>query len=121
MKKIILSLVAIASAGSIAFAQNYDEIKNLLFLRQYKKAKESLDKNWTNTKFTAKPEAHILKSNVLAGLSADSGVSNTDANALRSESKTVLYKYKEMDPKMTLVTEQGSIYSNGPITLYGGY
>jgi len=120
MKKILLSLVAIASAGSIAFAQNYDEIKNMLYLRQYKKAKESLDKSWTNAKFISKPEAYILKANVLAGLSADSSMTAESA-ALRTQSREALNKYKEMDPKMALAVEPGSVYSNAPITLYGGY
>jgi hypothetical protein len=121
MKKIILSLVAIASAGSIAFAQNYDDIKNMLYLRQYKKAKESLDKSWSNAKFVSKPEAYIIKANVLAGLSADSGVATSDAIALRAQSREALNKYREMDPKMALVTEPGSIYTSAPITIYSGY
>lgn len=120
MKKIILSLVTIACAASVAFAQNYEDIKNLLYLKQYKKAKEQLDKSWTNAKFVSKPEAYILKANVLSGLSTDSSMAS-EAASLRAQSREAFDKYREMDPKMALVVEPNSIYSAAPIIMYGGY
>jgi hypothetical protein len=120
MKKIVLSLVAIACSASVVFAQNYEDTRNLLYLKQYKKAKEQLDKNWTNAKFTAKPEAYILKANVLAGLATDSSLA-AQAPQYRIEAREALAKYKELDPKLTLVAEQGSIYSTAPISLYSDY
>ena len=120
MKKIILSVVTVACTMSLAFGQSYDDIKNMLLIRNYKKAKESLDKGWSNAKFVAKPEAYILKANVLAGLAADSSMAG-EASTLRGEALEALKKYREMDPKMTLAVEPGSVYANGPITMYGGY
>ena len=40
----------------------------MMILQQYKKAKEDLDKNMGNAKFTSKPEAYLLKAAVYAGL-----------------------------------------------------
>lgn len=120
MKKVILSIVTIACTATMAIAQNYDEVKNMLYLRSYKKAKEALDKNWTNAKFVSKPEAYILKANVLAGLSTDSSMAS-ESGSLRGLAMEALKKYRELDPKMTLVVEPGSPYTNGPITMYGGY
>ncbi|MES2647170.1 MAG: hypothetical protein V4717_09865 [Bacteroidota bacterium] len=120
MKKILLSLVLVSSSLTVVIGQNYDDVKNLLYLKSYKKAKEMLDKNWSNAKFIAKPEAYILKASVLAGLSADSSMAGESA-ALRSQALEALKKYREMDPKMTLAVEQGSVYSSAPISMYGGY
>ena len=120
MKKAIFSFTAIVFAIGSAVAQNYDEVRNFLLLNQNKKAKELLDKNWSNPKFTAKPDAYILKTAVLAALSADPTMT-AQAPALREEAMTSLAKYQEMDPKMTLLTDKNSAYLNSVATLYQGY
>lgn len=120
MKKVILSFLAIAFATTMVIAQKYDEVKNMMYLGSFKKAKELLDKNWSNEKYVSKPEAYILKASVLAGLSADTSMA-AEASNLRTQAIEALNKYKEMDPKMELLVEEKSVYANAPITLYGGY
>ena len=120
MKKVILSFVTFACSVSFVIAQNYDEAKNMLLIRNYKKAKEILDKNWSNAKFVSKPEAYILKANILAGLAGDSSMAS-EAPALRTQAMEALTKYRELDPKLTVLVEPGSVYTNGPIGMYGAY
>ena len=120
MKKVILSFVTFACSVTFVIAQNYDEAKNMLLIRNYKKAKEILDKNWSNAKFVSKPEAYILKANILAGLAGDSSMAS-EAPALRTQAMEALMKYRELDPKLTVLVEPGSVYTNGPIGMYGAY
>src|SRR5688572_9652612 len=67
MKKILF--VAAISLGSLAVsAQSYESVKVMVQLMQYDKAKVDLDKGMSNTKFSGKPEAYILKATTYGGL-----------------------------------------------------
>ncbi len=116
MKKITFSLTMLLLALCLQ-AQNYDEIKQMALLGQYKKAKEEVDKKMTNTKFASKPEAYILKSTIYAALAADSAIKDTpEAAALRAESEAAFKKYREMDPSMELTKDPP--YKNALINIY---
>lgn len=118
MKKIILSLVVFSFAVA-SMAQNYDPIKNLLLLGQAKKAKEDLDKQMTNAKFTSKPEAYILKATIYAALASEANVKGTpEGMALLNEAEAAFAKYREMQPDLSLAKDP--VYQNGPINLYAG-
>ena len=118
MKKIILSLLA-ASVAMFAYAQNYEQAKNMLAINQFKKAKEEVDKGMANTKYASKPEAYILKATIYAALSMDNEFKNT-ATGLQylRDAEAAFAKYKEMQPELTLMKDP--IYQNGPINLYSG-
>ncbi|MBI5857370.1 MAG: hypothetical protein HZB42_06940 [Sphingobacteriales bacterium] len=119
MKKLLL-LTVLFSVGLMAGAQNYESIRNTALLQQYQKAKEDLDKAWSNAKFTSKPEAYILKAFIYASMAMDPKVKGSDQfGKLLTDADAAYRKYKEMDPSLTLVTDQ--IYQNGPINLYSGY
>lgn len=119
MKKSLL-FVSVCMIGFASFAQNYELIKNMTVLQQYKKAKEDLDKAMTNTKFISKPEAYILKTCVYAGLSMQDDMKNTAAGEqLAGEGDAAFKKYKEMDPSMSLLSDP--VYQQGPINLYSSY
>ncbi|HEY6505804.1 MAG TPA: hypothetical protein VIZ28_17640 [Chitinophagaceae bacterium] len=116
MKKFLL-LPAVLVLALLVQAQNYDNIKNMMILQQHKKAKEDLDKAWTNAKFIAKPEAYILKATVYSGLANDATTKGTAAGEqLVNEADAAFTKYKEMDPSMALLSDP--IYQNGPINIY---
>nr|MCU0403705.1 hypothetical protein [Chitinophagaceae bacterium] len=118
MKKILIGSGFLAFVTFAGFAQKYDEAKNLIVLQQFDKAKESVDKNWSNAKYTSKPEAYILKAAVYAmvGNSPDKG----DAGkALIDEGEKVYQEYLTKDPKRTLVLDPA--YSNAPIVFYTSY
>lgn len=72
MKRFVLSLALTGLISSVAMAQ-FDEVKNMLAIQQYKKAKEQLDQLLTKPKNAAKPEAHILKATILAYLMNEIG------------------------------------------------
>src|SRR5690349_7195543 len=101
----------------VADAQNYENIKNMVILTQYKKAKEELDKAMANAKFASKPEAYILKTAIYASLSMSDDTKNTVVgDQLAEEGDAAFKKFKEMDPSMSLVDDL--VYQNGPINLY---
>jgi hypothetical protein len=119
MKNSLLALFSVLFFSTI-WGQNYDPIKTLVMLNQLEKAKTDLDKSFTNAKFTAKPEAFLLKTAIYANLSIMDGKKDTPAGLqLLEEADASFNKYKEMDPTMALVSEQ--IYQNGIINLYSNY
>jgi hypothetical protein len=116
MKKYFL-LSTILLSVFFTEAQSYDAAKNLMILGQFRKAKEELDKGMTNAKYSAKPEAYILKTSVYAGLAMDKTVSTTpEADQLRTDAEAAFAKYREMEPDLKLMKDPA--YQNGPINLY---
>ncbi|MFZ9387869.1 MAG: hypothetical protein ACO25B_08295 [Chitinophagaceae bacterium] len=119
MKRPIL-LFLVCSFALWASGQKYDPIKTLVTLGQNAKAKEELDKNMTNEKFTSKPDAWMLKTAIYAGLAMDNANKETAAGLeLANEAAAAFRKFKEMDPSMALMSDP--IYQNGPINLYSYY
>lgn len=119
MKKALLLFIIFCTAA-IAEAQNYETVKNMLILQQYQKAREELDKSFSNAKFTSKPEAYILKASIYAGLAIDNTNKNSEAQVkLTSDAEAAFAKFKEMDPSMALLKDD--IYQNCPVNLYSSY
>jgi hypothetical protein len=113
-------LTAVCLSAYLAEAQNYAPIKNILAINQYAKAKEELDKNMTNAKFTSKAEAYILKTTIYAGLAmADDNKGKPAGDQLTADADAAFAKYKEMEPELTLMTDL--IYQNGPLNLRSSY
>jgi hypothetical protein len=118
MKKLFLLSLVVCTAQLIQ-AQNYETIKNMMVLQQYKQAKTDVDKGMANTKFASKPEAYILKAAIYAGLANDpSNKGNATGDQLLADAEAAFAKYKEMDPQMALLSDP--IYQNGPINIYSG-
>lgn len=107
-------LITMLSVALFASAQNYKDISDKLLLRQYKSAKEDLDKKWTNAKFVSKPDAYILKTAIYAAMSTDTSTGQSEQ--LLSEAEAAFDKYKEMDPKYELLNDL--VYKEGPVNLY---
>lgn len=107
--------ITMLSVTLFASAQNYKDISDKLLLRQYKQAKEDLDKRWSNAKFVAKPEAFILKTAIYAALSTDTTTGQSEQ--LLNEAEAAFATYRQMDaPKLELMTDL--IYKEGPVNLY---
>jgi hypothetical protein len=116
MKRIFLSLVMISTVFCLS-AQNYETAKNLLALNQTRKAKEEVDKGMTNSKYSSKAEAYILKASTYAMLALDPTVKGTpEAITLTKDAEEAFEKYKQMQPDMALLKDP--IYQNAPINLY---
>jgi hypothetical protein len=119
MKRIIFLIIALVSISAMQ-AQNYETIRNTALLQQYDKAKADLDKAMTNTKFTAKPEAYILKTFIYASMAMDPKMKGQpEMLNLLTDADAAFKKYKEMDPSQAMVTDQ--VYQNGPVNLYSAY
>jgi hypothetical protein len=118
MKKHLLLSIAIA-CRLLVQAQDYEPIKNLMVLMQFKPAKEKLDIAMQNTQFTAKPEAYILKATLYSWMGTQADVKGTAAgDALLNEADIAFSKFRAMDPALTLLTDK--VYENGPINIYSG-
>lgn len=118
MKKIVITGVVLAVGVFAGIAQKYDDAKNLIMLQQFDKAKENVDKNWTNAKYLAKPEAYILKAAIYAQVGSDP--KNGDAGKTMVDEADKLYsEYLVKDPKRALVMDP--VYTNAPIVLYTFY
>jgi hypothetical protein len=108
-------LITMLSVAFFAGAQNYKDISDKLLLKQYKQAKEELDKRWTNAKFVSKPDAFILKTAIYAALSTDT--TNAQAEQLLADAEAAFATYRQMDaPKMELMSDL--VYKEGPVNLY---
>ncbi|MEO5562383.1 MAG: hypothetical protein ABIR18_03085 [Chitinophagaceae bacterium] len=105
--------------GLFATAQNYKDISNFLLLKQYKQAKDELDKKMPNEKFAAKADAYILKTAIYAALATDSAFvkSSPQGGQLLTEAEAAWEKYKQMDgPTYPLLKEL--VYKDAPVNLY---
>jgi hypothetical protein len=103
----------------VIFVQaQYEPAKNALILHQMKVAKEAVDKGMTNSKFSAKSEAWILKAAVYAGLAMDS-IKSPQAAEYMKEADAAFTKYREMQPDLSHL--QDIVYQNGPVNLYSAY
>jgi hypothetical protein len=108
-------LITMLTVALFASAQNYKEISDKLLLRQYKAAKEDLDKKWTNAKFVSKPDAYILKTAIYAAMSTDTTTGQSEQ--LLSEAEAAFATYRQMDaPKLELMSDL--VYKEGPVNLY---
>jgi hypothetical protein len=117
MKKFSLSAILVA-ATLFAVAQDIDEIKKFAFLGQTQKGKEAVDKFLAVEKNAKKPEGWFYKGYIYNLASKDSSKSMAESIALKGEAFEALKKYRELDPKADLLTEQ----NNGPLfDLYIGY
>jgi len=118
--KRILFLLAFSLPVLLAKAQKVEDIKNLVLFNKFKEAKVEIDKAMSNPKFTAKPEAYMLKAMIYAGLAMEEGVKNTPAgDQLANEGDAAFQKYKQAEPAMTLASDP--IYKNGVGNLYSSY
>lgn len=116
MKKVFSFLLFTCIAFAVQ-AQNYDQIKTMLTLGQYQKAKEDIDKNMGNARFTSKPDAYMLKAATYAALAMDNNNRNTATGLqLANEAEAAFKKYREMDPEGKLIGDL--VYQNGPVNLY---
>lgn len=119
MKKVLFLLTALLMVLLVQ-AQSYDGIKTMLTLGQYQKAKDELDKNMANAKFTGKAEAWMLKTGVYAALAMSDANKNTPAGLqLANEADAAFKKYNEMDQSGSLLSDP--VYQNAPVNLYSFY
>lgn len=117
MNKLFL-LWAFSLVMTATYAQDIKEIRNFTLLGQTQKAKDLVDKYLTVPKNAAKSEGWYYKGFIYNQISKDSTKSLTESSALKATAFDAFKKYREMDPKAELLTEQ----NNSPLyDLYVGY
>ena len=113
-----LFLAGFALILNTTHAQDIKDVKNYTLLGQTQKAKDALDKYLASPKNAQKPEGWYYKGYIYDLLSKDSTKPLAVNRALKDTSYEALKKYREMDPKAELLTEQ----NNSPLfDLYVGY
>lgn len=110
--------VAAGLISTAAFAQDLKEVQTLALTGQYPKAKDAVDKHLAVPKNAQKPEGWYYKGFIYNNISKDSTKPIAENAALKATAYDALKKYREMDPKAELLTEQ----NNSPLfDLYVGY
>ncbi len=114
-----LFLLSVLSIGAlVATAQDLDEIRNMTILNQHAKAKEALDKYMAVEKNAKKPDGWFWKGYITNQLSKEAGKTVDESSAMKLEAFEAFKKYKQMEPKNTLLEEN----SNSPLfDLYLGF
>lgn len=116
MKKVfLLMLLAVSLKLS---AQDIDEIKKFAYLNQIPQAKEAVDKYLAVEKNAKKPEGWFYKGYIYNELSKDASKTLAESAALKNEAFEALKKYRTIDPKAELLTEQNN---SQLFQLYSGY
>ncbi|MFM7646363.1 MAG: hypothetical protein ACKO41_06580, partial [Sphingomonadales bacterium] len=122
MRSYFLTLAALLTIVATSVAQNYDPVKTLVMLNQFDKAKTDIDKAFGNAKYTAKPEAFILKACVYVKNAEKSLSEKKDtaiASQLNEEADKAFLRFVALDSSLKLTNDQP--YSDVAIALYNNY
>lgn len=112
MKKIYLFILFL-TGSVIGMAQDLDDIRKSIVLKQYSKAKEELEKFLAKPANAAKADGYYYKAFVYNAMSLDPNAAITQSAALNKEAFLALKKYKELDPseKLTKEEENGTLFN----------
>jgi tetratricopeptide (TPR) repeat protein len=117
MNKFFL-LMAFSLMVTATYAQDIKDIRNYTLLGQTQKAKDLIDKYLAVPKNAQKGEGWYYKGFIYNQISKDTTKSLSESGALKATAFEALKKYRELDPKAELLTEQ----NNSPLyDLYVGY
>lgn len=118
MKKYVL-LVALLIGGLCSYSQDLDNIKKMILLNQFEKAKPDIDSYLSNEKNAAKPEGWYYKAVIYNTLGRDTKKTVAESKALYQGAFDALKKYVSIDTKAMLTTEEknSTIYN----IYYGNY
>ncbi len=118
MKKYLL-LFALLLGGVYSYGQDLDNIKKMLVLKQYEKARPEIDAFLSNPKNANNPEALYYKAYVYHSLGMLPTKPVAESKTLYIGAFDALQKYAQADPKTPLTTEEknSTLYN----TYYGFY
>ncbi|MGB4844933.1 MAG: hypothetical protein WBP16_10740 [Ferruginibacter sp.] len=105
MKKYLI-LISLVLAAGYAQAQSLDDIRKLVILSQYDKARPEIDKYMADEKNAAKPEGWYYKAFVYNSLGRVATKPVTESKSLYQGAFDAIKKYAELDPKAPLTTEE---------------
>ncbi|MFN8243249.1 MAG: hypothetical protein U0X40_04260 [Ferruginibacter sp.] len=112
MKKVYL-VASLLLGFFVAQSQDIDDIRKMIYLKQFDKARTELDKYLANPSNAAKSDGWYYKGFLYGALSRDANVSPAESNKLSKEAFEAIKKYRELDPKQKLTTEEenNSLYN----------
>jgi hypothetical protein len=118
MKKVSLFSFLFFSSF-FTFAQTLDEINSMMDKRQYKSAKEGIDKYMADAKNTSKADGWYYKGRIYNVYSYDSSLSKKDIFDLKLQSFDAFKKYQQLDDKdLRMKLEQYQSYLDLYFGLY---
>lgn len=101
-------LIAFSLLVTATHAQDIKEIRNYTLLGQNQKAKDALDKFMAVPKNAEKADGWYYKGYIYNQSSKDSTKTVAENAALKTSAFEALKKYRELDPKSTLLAEQNN-------------
>ncbi|MEO6254850.1 MAG: hypothetical protein ABIO79_16185 [Ferruginibacter sp.] len=112
MKKYLL-LITFLLGGLYVSSQDLDNIKKLILLQQYEKAKPEIDTYLADAKNTGKAEAWYYKAYVYYSLGRVETKPLAESQTLLQGAFDAIKKYTELDTKLALTTEEknGTVYN----------
>ena len=105
MKKYLL-LITLVLGGLSSFGQNLDDIKKLIILTQYDKAKPQIDNYVADSKNSAKGEGWYYKAVIYNSLGRVATKPVTESKSLYQTAFESIKKYAELDNKAPLTVEE---------------
>lgn len=105
MKK-VLFLVFLSMCGFLLKAQNIDDIRKMIYLKQYTNAKTELDKYLAVPANAAKADGWYYKAFLYSSLAREANESVTNSANLNTEAFAAIKKYKDLDAKQKLTKEE---------------
>ena len=111
-------LVAFTLLAGAAHTQDIKDVRNYALLGQFPKAKEAVDKHLEVPKNAQKAEGWYYKGFIYNQLSKDSTKTGAENGALKNTAFEAIKKYRELDAKAELLTEQNN---STLFDLYVGY
>ncbi len=107
MKKYVL-LFTLLMGGLYSYSQNLDNVRKLLILKQYEKAKPEIDTYLSDPKNAAKAEAWYYKAFIYNTVARIPTKTVAESLGLYQTAYDALKKYAELDPKAPLTTEENN-------------
>lgn len=107
MKKLIC-IICMIQGFLYVQAQDLDDIKKMLLLKQYVKAKEAMDKFLSNENNGKSAPVWYYKAYLYNVLSRDSSKPTTQNKMLNDEAYKAIKKYRELDSQSPLTAEENN-------------
>ncbi len=107
MKKYFLLIILLVSA-LFSSSQGLEDVKKLIILMQFDKAKPEIDKYMADAKNAAKADGWYYKAFIYSSLARVASKPVAESKALNQESYSALKKYAELDPKAPLTKEESN-------------
>lgn len=115
MKRFLSVTVVLLFISQFAHAQ-FEEVKTLITLNQFAKAKEAIDAMASKPKINVKPEYFIIKATVLSHLAKDE--KSESGQKMRNDAIEAYNKFVQLDPKDEAKLKNDPLYSAAPINFY---